>query len=60
VHNLEHICLIGSGKLSRHLAKILSIFKDKPLFIWGRNSQQAESIASEFGLVHLNGLQDIH
>jgi predicted short-subunit dehydrogenase-like oxidoreductase (DUF2520 family) len=59
VRNLEHICLIGTGKLSRHLAKKLSIFKDKPLFIWGRNSEQAASIASEFGLVHLNNIQEI-
>ncbi len=59
MRNLEHICLIGTGKLSRHLAKKLSIFKDKPLFIWGRNSEQAASIASEFGLVHLNNIQEI-
>jgi len=59
VHNLEHICLIGTGKLSRHLAKKLSIFKGKAIFIWGRNSEQAASIASEFGLVHLNNIQEI-
>ena len=57
--NLEHICLIGTGKLSRHLAKKLPIFKGKPLFIWGRNSEQAASIADEFGLIHLNNLQEI-
>ena len=59
MHNLEHICLIGTGKLSRQLAKKLPIFKDKPLFIWGRNSEHAASIANEFGLVNLNGLQEI-
>lgn len=57
--NLEHICLIGTGKLTRHLAKKLSIFKEKPLFIWGRNSEQAASIANEFGLVQLNNLHEI-
>lgn len=59
MHNLEHICLIGTGKLSRHLAKKLSIFKGKAIFVWGRNSDQAASIASEFGLVHLNNIQEI-
>ena len=59
MRNLEHICLIGTGKLSRHLAKKLSIFIDKPPFIWGRNSEQAASIASEFGLFHLNNLHEI-
>ena len=59
MHSLEHICLIGTGKLSRHLAKKLSIFKDKPLFIWGRNAEQAEFIAQEFGLLHLNNLFEI-
>ena len=59
MHNLENICLIGTGKLSRHLAKKLSIFKGKPLFIWGRNSEQAASIANEFGLVHINNIQEI-
>ena len=59
MRNLDHICLIGTGKLSRHLAKKLSIFKEKPIFVWGRNAEQAASIANEFGLVNLNSLQDI-
>ena len=59
MRNLENICLIGTGKLSRHLAKKLSIFKGKPLFIWGRNSEQAASIANEYGLIHLNNPQEI-
>ncbi len=59
MHNLEHICLIGTGKLSRQLAKKLPIFKGKPLLFWGRNSEQAASIASEFDLVLLDNIKEI-
>lgn len=52
----EHICLIGTGKLSRQLAKKLSLFRGKPVYIWGRNLEIAAQIAREFELIHLKDL----
>lgn len=57
--NPEHICLIGTGKLSRHLAKKLRLYKGKPIYIWGRNSDKSAQIAREFELIHLEDLMQI-
>ncbi len=55
----KNICLIGTGKIARHLAEKLASLDDYSIFIWGRNSQIAQTISEETGIKLLNEISEI-
>lgn len=47
------ICILGTGKLARHLSEKLISEGIQSLFLWGRNSEKTAKMAAELGMQHL-------
>ena len=49
VQTPKHYCILGTGKLARHLAEKLLQEGLQPLYLWGRNTEKAAQMAAELG-----------
>lgn len=55
----RNICLIGTGKIARHLAEKLVSIADYSVCIWGRNVEAAQTISQETGIKLLKDISEI-